>query len=144
VGKDRDEEELPPVGVNVRMNEDVTPNPGYYYGVRPHRLIMDGNSTYVMTLRPNRENFIATMTPEEKAAMGQHFLYSRGLFDEGKIIIGGAATDGSIGIIIFRAGSPEEARQIFENDPAVRAGIGQAEVHPFRIGLIAGQRSSGE
>ena len=105
---------------------------------------MDGNSTYIMTLRPNRENFIATMTPAEKTAMDEHFLYAKGLFDRGKIILGGAATDGSIGIIVFREDSPEEARRIFDNDPAIRAGIGQAELHQFRIGMIALQKKSDE
>jgi hypothetical protein len=110
-------------------------------GLYLHRLIMNEDSTYIMTLRPMRENFIATMTPAEKATMEQHFLYANDLFRQGKIIIGGAATDGSIGIIMFRAGSPEEARQIFDNDPAVKGGIGQAEVHPFRIGLMEGEKS---
>lgn len=104
-----------------------------------NRLIMNGDATYIMTLRPNHENFIATMTPAEKAAMGEHFLYAKALFDKGTIIIGGSSTDGSIGIIVFHAGSSEEARRIFENDPAVKAGIGQSELHPFKIGLIAGQ-----
>jgi uncharacterized protein len=101
---------------------------------------MDQDPTYIMTLRPMREQFIATMTSAEKATMGQHFLYTKDLFGRGKIIIGGAATDGSIGIIVFRAGSPEEARQIFDNDPAVKGGIGRAEVHPFKIGLMEGQK----
>ena len=95
---------------------------------------------YISTLRPKHENFLATMTPDEKVAMGQHFLYAEALFDQGNIILGGAATDGSIGIIVFRADSPEEARQIFNNDPAVKAGIGDAELHPFKVGLMAGER----
>ena len=37
-------------------------------------------------------------------------------------------------------GSEGEARQIYANDPAVRAGIGEAELHPFRIGLLARER----
>jgi uncharacterized protein YciI len=77
------------------------------------------------------------MTPGEKAVMGEHFAYTRRLFEQGKILLGGAATDGSIGVIILRVGSAEEAQQIYENDPAVKAGIGHPELHPFRVGLFA-------
>jgi len=50
--------------------------------------------SFLSTLRPNRPDFPATMTPEEKAVMGQHQAYIRQLFDQGKIVLGGAATDG--------------------------------------------------
>ncbi|MDD1666770.1 MAG: YciI family protein [Methanomicrobiales archaeon] len=100
---------------------------------------MDEPLYFITTLRPRRPDFLATMTPEEKAVMGEHAAYTRRLFDEGRIILGGAATDGAIGVIVWRLESAEEARRIFENDPAVRAGIGDAELHPFRIGLLAGK-----
>ena len=100
---------------------------------------MDEPLYFISTLRPRRRDFLATMTPEEKAVMGEHAAYTRRLFDEGRIILGGAATDGAIGVIVWRLDSAEEARRIFENDPAVRAGIGDAELHPFRIGLLAGK-----
>jgi len=35
--------------------------------------------------------------------------------------------------------SAEEMQRIYENDPAVKAGIGHAELHPFRIGVLAGR-----
>jgi len=78
---------------------------------------------------PNRPDFLATMTLEEKAVMGQHLAYTRQLFDQGKIFLGGASTDGAIGIIVWRMDSAEEMQRIYENDPAVEAGIGYPEVH---------------
>jgi uncharacterized protein YciI len=78
------------------------------------------------------------MTPEEKAVMGQHLAYTRQLFDQGKIVLGGAATDGAIGIIVWRVDSAEEMQRIYDNDPAVKAGIGYPELHLFWIGLLAG------
>jgi hypothetical protein len=30
-------------------------------------------------------------------------------------------------------------QRIYENDPAVKAGIGYPELHPFRIGMVAGR-----
>ena len=94
---------------------------------------------FVETLKPGREDFVATMTPGERAVMEEHAAYNRRLFDRGKILLGGAATDGAIGIIVLRVDSPGEAREIFENDPAVKAGIGHAGLHPFRVGLFAGK-----
>ncbi|MGA2934454.1 MAG: hypothetical protein ABSD81_04800 [Methanomicrobiales archaeon] len=65
---------------------------------------------FIETLMPKWEDFLVTMTPEKKEVMGEHFAYNRRLFDEGKILLGGAATDGSIGIIILRVGSADEAQ----------------------------------
>jgi len=93
---------------------------------------------FISTLRPRRPDFLASITPAEKAVMGEHQAYTKRLFDEGKIVLGGAATDGAIGVIVWKLGSAEEAREVFENDPAVKAGVGEAELHPFRIGLLAG------
>ena len=94
---------------------------------------------FIFTLRPRRPDFLVSMTPEEQAVMGEHLAYAKRLFDEGKILLGGAATDGAIGVIVLRAGSEEEARRIFVNDPAVKANVGEAELHGFRIGLLAGK-----
>ena len=99
---------------------------------------MDQPLHFISTLRPRRPDFLATMTPEEKAVMGAHMAYTRRLFEQGKIILGGAATDGSVGVIIWRVATAEEAREIYGNDPAVKGGISEAELHPFRIGLLAG------
>jgi uncharacterized protein YciI len=94
---------------------------------------------FIETLRPKRKDFLATMTSEERSVMEEHSAYNRRLFLQGKILLGGAATDGAIGIVILRVGSAEEAREIFESDPAVKAGIGHPELHPFRVGLWAGK-----
>lgn len=67
--------------------------------------------------------------------MGEHMGYAGALVDEGKGLIGGAATDGALGIDIIRVDSTAEAERIFAEDPAVRAGIGVSELHPFRGGL---------
>jgi uncharacterized protein YciI len=93
--------------------------------------------TFLSTLMPKRPDFLATMTPEEQAVMAQHMAYTRTLFDQGKIVLGGAATDGALGIIVWRVDSAEEMQRIYENDPAVKAGIGYPELHPFRSGLLA-------
>jgi uncharacterized protein YciI len=94
---------------------------------------MDLPLTYISTMRPKRPDFLASMTPEERAVMEQHLAYVRRLFDQGKLLLGGAATDGAIGVLVLRVASAEEAQRIFDEDPAVRAGIGNSEIHPFRV-----------
>ena len=95
---------------------------------------------FISTARPNRPDFLATMTSGERAVMGEHMAYTGKLFREGRIVIGGAATDGSLGIIIYRVNSPEEARDLFDNDPLVKAEIAKLELHPFRTGVLSGER----
>jgi hypothetical protein len=52
---------------------------------------------------------------------------------QGKIIFGGVSTDGAIGILVLGLESEEEARQIYDHDPAGMAGIVYSELHPFRL-----------
>jgi len=49
----------------------------------------------------------------------------------GRTLTTDAAT---FGIVVFRAESPEAARRIMADDPAVAAGVMRDEVFPFRIG----------
>jgi hypothetical protein len=56
--------------------------------------------SFLTTLLPHRPDLLATMTPEEKAVMAQHQAYTKQLFDQGKMVLGGAATNGAIGIIV--------------------------------------------
>lgn len=91
---------------------------------------------FIGTARPKRENWVATMTSDEQAIMGQHFEYINKLFSEGKIIFSGACTDGAMGLIVYNAESAEEARVLFENDPLTKSGITNTELHPFRVGHV--------
>jgi uncharacterized protein YciI len=92
---------------------------------------------YISIMRPKRPDLLTSMTPAEQETMQKHLAYVDRLFDQGKIILGGAALDGAIGILVLRVESADEARSIYEHDPAVIAGIGDTELHPFRVGLLA-------
>lgn len=98
---------------------------------------MSPSVEFISLLRPKRANFLATITHEERAVMEEHMIYLRDLYDRGKILFGGAATDGSFGILVYKADSADEAEQLYTNDPAVRAGIGHAELHPFHVGYLS-------
>lgn len=56
---------------------------------------------FISLLRPGRPDFLVTMTQEEQATMGLHMAFVKELFYFGKIVPGGAATDGSVGILIY-------------------------------------------
>ncbi|MHB8162865.1 MAG: YciI family protein [Methanoregula sp.] len=91
---------------------------------------------FISLLRLKRPDFLTTMTPEEQAVMGEHIEYIRNLSAQGNIAMSGAAIDGTVGVVIYRVDSAVEARRLFYNDPAVIAGIGYPELHPFRIGHL--------
>jgi hypothetical protein len=46
--------------------------------------------------------------------------------------------DGSVGILVYGADSAQEAQQMNENDPAVKAEIGDPGLRPFRAGHLSG------
>ncbi|SDM78256.1 YCII-related domain-containing protein [Paenibacillus sp. yr247] len=94
---------------------------------------------FLAIAKPKRENWLATMTPEEKMVMGEHLEYVRRMFSEGKVVLSGPCLDGTYGIIIYKADSPESAQKMYENDPAVKAGIMDTELHPYKVGVMEGR-----
>jgi uncharacterized protein YciI len=95
---------------------------------------------FISLARPKQADFLRTMSQKEQATMQEHFVYARRLFDEGKLLIGGAFTDGAFGMLVYRAASEQEAREMFSNDPLVKAGISDGEFHPFRVVHSARER----
>jgi uncharacterized protein YciI len=91
---------------------------------------------FLATAKPKRESWLQTMTDEEKTIMAQHFAYANQLFSEGKIVFDGACLDGAMGIIVYQAESQEAAFELHSNDPLVKSGIVNTELHPFRVGHI--------
>ena len=72
-------------------------------------------------------------TPEHQKLQSEHLAYIGKMADTGKLIIAGPFTDnGDLrGMLIFRLDSPEEAKALAEQDPAVRAGRLVLEWHPW-------------
>ena len=101
--------------------------------IRSVRDMMD----FISLIRPKRMDFLATMTPEEQAAMEEHREYVRDMIAQGQIFLDGGSPDGTIGILIYRVDSAIEARRLFYSDPAVIAGIGYPELYPLTIGHLA-------
>ena len=79
-------------------------------------------------------------TPKESRILNEHFNYLKDLADRGSVILAGRTlnTDpSSFGIVIISADSEEEARTIMEQDPAVKYGVMQSKLFPYRVALIA-------
>jgi uncharacterized protein YciI len=87
-----------------------------------------------------REMLTEGTTPEEAEIIGEHFTYLEHLTREGiAVLIGHTLTtdQDTMGIVIYKAGSDEEARTLMNADPAVSKGMMSAKLYPFRIALQA-------
>jgi uncharacterized protein YciI len=74
-----------------------------------------------------------TKVEERNATLQKHLANVIALLDFGKAIIAGPFNDETdlAGIFIFRAASADEARAWVDADPAVKAGLITAEMHPW-------------
>ena len=95
---------------------------------------------WIYFIHPLRDNFAATMTPEEEDVWRVHFERLRRLLDEGVMVLVGP-TLGPIntGIAIFEAPDEEAARRIMDEDPTIAGGHARGELRPFRISLLRGR-----
>ena len=92
----------------------------------------------IQTTRP--EMLLEGPTPEESEIVTRHFNYLQGLLEKQVVILAGRTqnTDpSSFGIVIIQAETEQAAKQIMENDPAVKHKIMKAKLYPYRIALMA-------
>jgi uncharacterized protein YciI len=97
---------------------------------------------YVLKLIPrllNEKNW----TDNDSQIVGRHFRRLQQLQKEGKLILAGKTMDdqdvAQFGVVIFKAGSEDEARRIMEEDDAVKEKIMTAQLFPFMVALIQGK-----
>lgn len=90
-------------------------------------------------IKPYRDDFMTREIEEENKLMSEHFLYLKELLEAGKLIMAGPTlieTD-PFGVYIFEADTQKEAKEIMENDPAVKAGIQIVkDLRPIRVSLL--------
>lgn len=97
-------------------------------------------SEWIYFLHPPREDFAATMTPEEQAVWAEHWTRLQGLHAEGRIIlVGPTLGPTNTGICVFEAEDEQEAQRFVAEDPAVTSGIARGELRPFRVALLRGR-----
>lgn len=94
---------------------------------------------YIMMLRvtpPFQEQ--AKWTAKENAAVNRHFERLKQATAEGKVIHAGRTTealDKTFGLVIFEAENEAAAKAFMEDDPAVKAGVMSATLHPYTVVL---------
>ncbi|MHA1950604.1 MAG: YciI family protein [Candidatus Thorarchaeota archaeon] len=87
--------------------------------------------SFVVMLRPANDYG----SPETEQRVSEHFAHLQQLQKDGKLIMAGRFSEVLIGLVMLETESREEAANIMENDPAVKAGIFHAELYPWRIAL---------
>jgi uncharacterized protein YciI len=97
-------------------------------------------SEWIYFIHPPRENFAATMTPDEREVWRVHFERLQRLLREGVMILVGP-TLGTLntGIAVFEAPDETTARRIMEEDPTISSGYARGELRPFRVSLLRGR-----
>jgi uncharacterized protein YciI len=81
-------------------------------------------------------------TKEESALVEEHFNYLKNLTAKGVVILAGrtlTTDESTFGVVIFRAESEEAAREIMNDDPAVKNGVMRATLFPFRVVMMEGK-----
>ncbi len=87
---------------------------------------------------PYRTDFVTNPIDSESKIMSEHFEYLQDLMNHGKLYLAGPTLkeDDPFGIYIFCAKTLDEARQLLEKDPSIKAKI-QAitTLRPLRVSL---------
>ena len=88
---------------------------------------------FQMALLKKGPKWIEDETPEKQRILHRHLVNFLSLLDSGKAVVAGPIGDDSDlrGIFILRASSAEEAKTWVDADPAVKAELFVAEMHPW-------------
>ncbi len=90
---------------------------------------------FIYVVKPPRDNFPETVTPEEAQIVGEHFNYLKDLLEKKVVFFVGRTSGGDFGICVYECESIEIAKEIAANDPAVKKGVFSAETYPFNLAL---------
>lgn len=91
---------------------------------------------FLWVLRPTAALLDEKKEAENTEVLNRHFKRLVELQKQGKVVLGGRTTQidaNALGIIIIEAGSEAEARELMENDDAVKAKLMTAQLFPFKV-----------
>jgi uncharacterized protein YciI len=93
--------------------------------------------SFLVILRPAREQMPFEPTAEESRIVEAHYEYLQRLRDDGKLVVAGPSVvpGDTIGIGVLSIDDELEAREIVAADPAVSSGVMTAEIRPMRIAV---------
>jgi uncharacterized protein YciI len=94
-------------------------------------------------MHPPRDDFIATRSGAERAALDAHAAWLRKLLADGLLIAAGPCLGRiNTGIAIFEAASESEAQRIVAGEPVTSGGHMSGDLRPFRLGILRGRDSA--
>ena len=93
--------------------------------------------SWLVVLRPVREEMPFEPTEEESRIVSEHYEYLKQLRAEGRLVLAGpsALPGDTFGLGIFDQDDRAEVEAIVATDPAVTSGIMTAEIRPYRISV---------
>jgi uncharacterized protein YciI len=95
---------------------------------------------WIYFIHPPRDDFAATMTPEEQRVWGVHWERIQREFRAGRIILVGPTLGSTnTGICVFEAVDEDAARRFMLEDPVFVAGFATPELRPMRVSLLRGR-----
>jgi len=99
-------------------------------GAKPVEMV-----TYILGVLKKGRNWTSDDTPEVRRIQQGHMAHIKRMSESGKLVLAGPLTDDDEirGLLVFKDLTIEAARQMGENDPAVRAGRLYLEVHPWMV-----------
>ncbi len=101
---------------------------------------------WVYYVRPARDGFFDSPTPEETASVAAHAKYIAELTEKGVVRVAGPSFEPSHfptgekalpfdspapGVVIFRAADATEAKSVMDADPAIQAGVFKARLNEY-------------
>jgi len=97
---------------------------------------------HIYQLRASRTAMVTDGPNEDEGpVLAAHFEYLMALGASGKLsLVGRTANndESTFGLALINSGDESEAREIMENDPAVKEGVMTATLFPFRVAFLAG------
>jgi uncharacterized protein YciI len=87
--------------------------------------------------------FLARATNDEREVVTEHGEWLEARYADGRVVFAGRCHDGPFGLVVLDAGNQEEARQLMEQDPSIRAGVQRADLYPFKTFLAREQGPPG-
>jgi uncharacterized protein YciI len=95
---------------------------------------------FLYRIQPVRSEVLTGDSTEyESQIIKEHFSYLKQLTEDAVVFLAGRTTNtdtSSFGIVILNAESEAVARQIMNNDPAVKNRVFRAELFPYRMALL--------
>ncbi|TRC97959.1 hypothetical protein FJV76_11340 [Mesorhizobium sp. WSM4303] len=88
---------------------------------------------YLCKYIPPRDDFLATMSADEKTWMTQHGAFLDDLLEKGMIVAHGPVMDpaGGYGVSLYRIADDQDIASITAQDPVAKNGAGHYEHHPM-------------